>query len=217
MSLVAKESYFSLLKYSWTWSKHGQRVSITWLPLCREWVHGAGDQRTWLINLLSLSWNWCDLYLALSYFLGLGIMRLVWFVSCLILLLCARYHETGAIDISPLCAVVDEAVVDFVAQSCTVGRRLQMTCRDVHSLAPHLPIFRLLKLLVWRIQPPPLCWQRSCNPKSPNSLELLLGAPAVVGSGRNQVKMFGQWVTKREKTKTTIMLVIIVSVFEKQR
>ena len=102
MSLVEKQSYFSQLIYSWTWSKHGQRVSNTWLPVCREWVHGAGDQRTWLINLLSLSWNWCDLYLALSYFLGLGIMRLVWFVSCLILLLCARYHETGAIDISPL-------------------------------------------------------------------------------------------------------------------
>ena len=145
-------------------------------------------------------------------------MKLVWFVSCLILLRRSRYHEAGAIDISPLCAVVDEAVVDFVTQSCTVGRRLQMTCRDVHSLAPNLPMFQLLKLFVWKIQPPLLCWQRSCNPKSPNSLELLLDAPAVVGSGRIKSRcFFGQWVTKREKTKTTTKLVIIASAFEKQR
>ena len=132
--------------------------------------------------------------------LALGVMKLVRFVSCLILLLWSLYHDIGAIDISPLCAVVDEAVVDFVTQSCTVGRRLQMTCRDVHSLAPHLPIFRLPKLFVWRIQPPLLCWQRSCNPKSPNSLELLLDAPAVVGSGRNY-EMFGRWVTKWRKQR----------------
>ena len=144
--------------------------------------------RGWLKNLINkLALGIIDLYLALSYFLGLCFIKLVWFVSCLILLLWSRYHETGIIDISPLCAVVDEAVVDFVAQSCTVGRRLQMTCRDVHSLAPHLQVFRLPKLFVWRLRPPLPCWQRSCNRKSPNSLELPLGAPAVVGSGRTQV------------------------------
>ena len=196
MSLVEKQFYFSQLKYSWTW-KEGKEYLVAR-------VQGMSPWRGWSKNLINK--------------LDLSIMKLVWIVSCLILLPWSLYHDIGAIDISPLCAVVDETVVDFVTQSCTVGRRLQMTCRDVHSLAPHLQVFRLPKLFVWRIRPPLPCWQRSCNPKSPNSLELPLDAPAVVGSGRIKSRcFFGQWVTKREKTKTTTKLVIIASAFEKQR